>query len=325
VIFADRVKDTTVSVGAGAITLGNSAPTGYQTFATAFGVSPVTVAYCIADQAGPNWEVGSGTFDGTTGLTRTTVLASSNAGALVSFTAGTKDVFCTAPASYLAPSGATTQIPYSNGNTYSAASTFTYTSGTNTLSVGNITGSALAMTIQPLAPAVTDTAGLLTISTRNSAKANSPGGSMTIKTGLGLGTGPGGSLSILTGTGGNVSITSGYDVSMTSGNGTSLGGTFSFTAGNATAINGIGGSFLLQGGSATASGGIGGDFTFLPGSGSGIGAGWRNGYIGFQPQEAQHIASKGAMMALAEILLLGSLLSETDLIWCRSRPQQSPP
>jgi hypothetical protein len=81
--------------------LSGTAPTGFQSFATAFGASPVTVAYCIADQTGNNWEVGTGVFNGTTGLTRVTVLGSSNGGSLVNFTSGTKDVFCTAPAKYL--------------------------------------------------------------------------------------------------------------------------------------------------------------------------------------------------------------------------------
>lgn len=100
-LYADRVKDSTTTVGTGSITLSGTAPTGYQSFGTAFGSTPLTVAYCIADQNGPNWEVGTGVFNGTTGLTRVTVLASSNSGSLVNFIAGTKDVFCTAPARYL--------------------------------------------------------------------------------------------------------------------------------------------------------------------------------------------------------------------------------
>lgn len=100
-LYADRVKDSTSSTGTGAITLSGSAPSGYQTFGTAFGTTPQTVSYCIADQSGVNWEVGTGVFNGATGLTRTTILSSSAAGAAVNFTAGTKDVFCTAPAKYV--------------------------------------------------------------------------------------------------------------------------------------------------------------------------------------------------------------------------------
>ena len=95
--LADRVKDTTATTGTGAITLVNSAPTGFRTFASGFGASSQVVAYCIDDGAG-NWEVGEGTFNGTTGLTRDTVKSSSNAGSLVSFGAGSKTVFCPSPA-----------------------------------------------------------------------------------------------------------------------------------------------------------------------------------------------------------------------------------
>jgi len=118
-LYADRVKDSTTTVGTGSITLSGTAPTGYQSFLTAFGSTPLTVAYCIADQSGPNWEVGTGVFNGTTGLTRVTVLASSGGGALVAFTAGTKDVFCTAPAKYLDPFTSTNQgtVPASGGGT----------------------------------------------------------------------------------------------------------------------------------------------------------------------------------------------------------------
>jgi hypothetical protein len=100
-LYADRVKDSTSLTGTGAVTLSGTASTGFQSFATAFGASPVTVAYCIADQTGNNWEVGTGVFNGTTGLTRVTVLGSSNGGSLVNFTGGTQDVFCTIPAKFV--------------------------------------------------------------------------------------------------------------------------------------------------------------------------------------------------------------------------------
>lgn len=91
----DRVQETTSTTGTGSVTL-LGAVTGYQTFA-AVGNGNQTY-YCIADQGGANWEVGIGTYS-TTGptLARTTVLASSNSGSLVNFTAGTKTVFVTYP------------------------------------------------------------------------------------------------------------------------------------------------------------------------------------------------------------------------------------
>ena len=91
----DRVKETTTVTGTGTATL-LGATTGFQPFAVIGNAN--TTYYCIADQGGANWEVGIGTYtaSGTT-LARTTVLASSNAGALVVFTTGVKDVFVTYP------------------------------------------------------------------------------------------------------------------------------------------------------------------------------------------------------------------------------------
>lgn len=90
----DRVKETTTTTGTGALTLAG-AVSQFQSFATAFGASPVLVQYAIVGQTGTEWEVGDGTFNGTTGLTRDRVRQSSNSNALVSFSAGTKDVFAT--------------------------------------------------------------------------------------------------------------------------------------------------------------------------------------------------------------------------------------
>ena len=91
-ISQDRVKETTTTTGTGAITLAG-AGTGFRTFASVMAASD-TCYYTIS--GGAEWEVGLGTFNTT--LTRTTVYASSNAGAAVNFSAGTKDVYITAPA-----------------------------------------------------------------------------------------------------------------------------------------------------------------------------------------------------------------------------------
>ena len=94
-VLADRVQETTTTTGTGTVTLAG-AVTGYQSFAVIGNGN--TTFYTIADQGGANWEVGIGTYtsSGTT-LARTTVLASSNSGSLVNFTAGTKTVFVTYP------------------------------------------------------------------------------------------------------------------------------------------------------------------------------------------------------------------------------------
>ena len=95
-VVYDRVQETTSTTGTGSVTL-LGAVLGFQSFAVVGNGN--TTYYCIADQGGNNWEVGIGTYS-TTGptLARTTVLASSNANALVNFTAGAKTVFITYPA-----------------------------------------------------------------------------------------------------------------------------------------------------------------------------------------------------------------------------------
>jgi hypothetical protein len=95
-VLADRVKETTTTTGTGTVTL-LGASTGYQSFSVVGNAN--TTYYTIASQTGSEWEVGIGTYTsaGTT-LSRDTVISSSNSGSLVTFSAGTKDVFVTYPA-----------------------------------------------------------------------------------------------------------------------------------------------------------------------------------------------------------------------------------
>ena len=98
IVLKDRVKVASGVTGTGTVTLG-SAATGFQTFAV-IGTGNETY-YTIAQQSGDEWEVGKGTVTDTAGtftLSRDTVFESSNAGSLVNFSAGTKDVFVTYPA-----------------------------------------------------------------------------------------------------------------------------------------------------------------------------------------------------------------------------------
>jgi hypothetical protein len=95
-IVKDRVRETTTTTGTGTLTL--IAPvSGFQSFSV-IGDGNQTY-YSIVDVTTGAWEVGIGTYtsSGTT-LSRTIVLESSNAGALVNFGSGTKDVFVTYPA-----------------------------------------------------------------------------------------------------------------------------------------------------------------------------------------------------------------------------------
>ena len=144
-VVNDRVKESTAVVGTGTATLLGAA-LGFQSFAV-IGNGNITY-YCIADQGGANWEVGLGTYtlSGTT-LARTTVLSSSNAGALVSFPAGTKDVFCTYPSERSVHQDQTLtayvpQVAASNGlvlNNTTVSTSYILPTGYNVSSVGPIT------------------------------------------------------------------------------------------------------------------------------------------------------------------------------------------
>lgn len=92
-IEADRVKETTTTVGTGALTFVGPV-VGFRTFASVMAAAD-TCFYTIV--GGAEWEAGLGTLTGGT-LVRTTVLSSSNAGAAVALSAGTKEVFITLPA-----------------------------------------------------------------------------------------------------------------------------------------------------------------------------------------------------------------------------------
>ena len=97
-VINDRVKESSTTTGTGAIALGG-AVSGFETFAAGIGNSNTTY-YAIFNTGTTEWEVGLGTLDGTSAnLTRTTPISSSNSDSAVNFTSGTKDVFCTMPAS----------------------------------------------------------------------------------------------------------------------------------------------------------------------------------------------------------------------------------
>ena len=96
-VLNDRVKETTTTTGTGTVNLGG-AETGFDTFVAGVGNGNTTY-YCIT--AGAEFEVGLGTVTDASPdtLSRTTILSSSNSDSAVDFSAGTKDVFCTLPAS----------------------------------------------------------------------------------------------------------------------------------------------------------------------------------------------------------------------------------
>ena len=124
-ILLDRVKQTTTTIGTGTITL-NGLAVGFQPFSSLG--DGATTYYTIQGDA--DWEVGIGIYSSNT-LTRDTVLSSSNGGALVNFTKGTKNVFVTLPAEKSVNQDANNRvlIPYTSGTT-----------NVGSLNVGNATG-----------------------------------------------------------------------------------------------------------------------------------------------------------------------------------------
>ncbi len=95
--IADRVKETSTTTGTGTYSLAG-AVTGFRTFVA--GIATGNTCYYVATD-GTDWEVGLGTVTDATPdtLARTTILASSNAGAAVNWGAGTRTLFCDLPAS----------------------------------------------------------------------------------------------------------------------------------------------------------------------------------------------------------------------------------
>src|SRR3990170_3528391 len=98
-LLFDRVKEISTTTGTGTLTLAG-AVSGFQAFSIVGDGN--TCYYAIVHRTAAEWEVGIGTYTAAgTILARTTVLASSNGGSVVSLSAGTKDVFITAAAGFL--------------------------------------------------------------------------------------------------------------------------------------------------------------------------------------------------------------------------------
>ena len=108
-VLNDRVKETSTTTGTGTFDLAG-AETGFESFVSGVGDGNVTY-YAISNDGTTEFEVGIGTVTDATPdtLARTTVISSSNSDALVDFSAGTKTVFCTLPASRTPSAGMTAQ------------------------------------------------------------------------------------------------------------------------------------------------------------------------------------------------------------------------
>ena len=112
-VLNDRVKETTTTTGTGAVALGG-AVSKFETFAAGIGNSNTTY-YAIVHRTAAEFEIGLGTLDAdSSDLTRTTIISSSNSDSAVDFAAGTKDVFCTIPASKLVFEDASSNVNLPN-------------------------------------------------------------------------------------------------------------------------------------------------------------------------------------------------------------------
>lgn len=155
-VLKDRVKESTTTTGTGTVTLAGAA-VGFQSFSV-IGNGNQTY-YTIAGPGTSEWEVGIGTYtaSGTT-LSRTTVLASSNSGSLVNFSAGSKDVFVTYPAgksvywdSELGNAATAPEMVASNGlfvNKMTIATSYSIPTGYSANSTGPVTvASGVSVTV----------------------------------------------------------------------------------------------------------------------------------------------------------------------------------
>ena len=128
-VLNDRVKQTSTSTGTGTINLSAIAETGFETFVAGIGTANSTF-YCISHDGTSEFEVGIGTVTDASPdtLSRDTVISSSNSDNKVSFTAGTKTVFCTYPAKR-APSASMTATTYVTTHSSTISDTQTMDSG----------------------------------------------------------------------------------------------------------------------------------------------------------------------------------------------------
>ena len=153
-VINDRVKETSTTTGTGVFSL-NGAVTGFESFVIGIGNTNTTY-YAIFNDGTDEWEVGLGTIADASPdtLTRTTIITSSNSDNAVNFSSGTKNVFCTLPASkavYLDANG--DAVGVQGGNIETLGNTFT-----NWNNVNSNTTTTLATTSNAFL------AGLITVS-----------------------------------------------------------------------------------------------------------------------------------------------------------------
>ena len=98
-VLNDRVKETSTTTGTGTFSLGGAVD-GFETFVAGI-ANGNTTYYAAVNRDADEFEVGIGTVTDASPdtLARTTIISSSNSDSAVDFSAGTKDIFTTLPAS----------------------------------------------------------------------------------------------------------------------------------------------------------------------------------------------------------------------------------
>jgi hypothetical protein len=183
-VVNDRVKETSTTTGTGTFDLGG-AVSGFESFVTAIGNGNTTY-YSIVNENG-EFEVGLGTVTdaATDTLSRDTILSSSNSDAAVNFTAGTKNVFCTLPASKAVILDSSGNIVANNGSNLTNLNADNLASGTlpdarfpatlpaasgvnlTSLNATNIASGTLSADRLPTVPTTKGGTGLTAIGTAN--------------------------------------------------------------------------------------------------------------------------------------------------------------
>src|SRR5210317_1341900 len=153
-VVNDRVKQTSTTTGTGTFDLTGTI-SGFESFVTGIGNSNTTY-YAIVNENG-EFEVGLGTVTdaATDTLSRDTIISSSNSDSAVNFGAGTKNVFCTLPASKAVILDSSGNIVANNG------------SNLTNLNATNISSGTLSSDRLPTVPTTKGGTGLTAIGTAN--------------------------------------------------------------------------------------------------------------------------------------------------------------
>src|SRR6056300_1567148 len=153
-VVNDRVKQTSTTTGTGTFDLTGTI-SGFESFVTGIGNSNTTY-YAIVNENG-EFEVGLGTVTdaATDTLSRDTIISSSNSDSAVNFGAGTKNVFCTLPASKAVILDSSGNIVANNGSNLTA------------LNASNVASGTLSSDRLPTVPTTKGGTGLTAIGTAN--------------------------------------------------------------------------------------------------------------------------------------------------------------